>query len=156
MPRLVPLDCVDERPRRADPDGLTSGGDDCVELRVEEQRQTHVDRRQVSDAQRPRRQSRSGIGSGSQELRHRHAGGVVDAVTPQNHAHGAGEDAGVEGERRVVHVPDVHRQPVVPPRRVAPVDLGPPGDARADLQPASLGVVVPSEVHHRQRSGPDE
>ena len=51
----------DERARRADPDGLTAGGDDGVELRSEEQRQAHVDRRQVGDAQRPRRQRRLGV-----------------------------------------------------------------------------------------------
>ena len=146
----------DERSRRADPDGLASGGDDGVELRAEQQREAHVDRRQVSDAQRPRRQRRARLGSRPEELGHRDAGGVVDAVAAQHHAHGAGEDADVEGERCVVHVPDVHGQPVVPPRRVAPVHLGPAGDARPDLQPAGLGVVVPGEVRHRQGPRPDE
>ena len=42
------------------------------------------------------------------------------------------------------------------PRRVAPVHLGPAGDARPDLQPAGLGVVVPGQVRHRQRPRPDE
>ena len=145
VPHAAPLDLGDERPRRADPDGLTTGGDDRVELRPEEQRQAHVDRRQVGDAQRPRR-PRPAASPGPVELGHRDARGVVDAVAAEDHADGAGEDADVEAERRVVDVPDVEGQPFVPRRRVATVHLGPAGDARPHLQPAGLRVVVAVEV----------
>ena len=145
----------DERPGRADPDGLAAGRDDGVELRLQQQRQAHVDRRHVGDAQRAFRQRRRS-GRRSDELGHRHARRVVDTAAAQHHADGAGEDAHVEGERRVVDVPDVHGQPFVPRRRVATVHLGPPGDAGPDLQPAGLGVVVPREVRHRKGPGADE
>ena len=120
----APLELGDERPGRADPDGLTAGGDDGVELRAEQQRQAHVDGRQVGDAQRPPG-APTGSVAGSVELGHRDAGRVVDAVAAQDHADGAGEDAGVEGQRRVVHVPDVQGQPFVPCRSCCARSPGP-------------------------------
>ena len=155
MPHAALLDLGDEPARRADADGLTAGVDHRVELRPEQQRQAHVDRRQVGDAQRPHWCHDRGV-AWPLELGHRDARRVVDALAAQDHADGVGEDAGVEGQRRVVDVPDVEGQAFVPRRRVATVHLGPAGDARPNLQPAGLFVAVPVEVAHRQRPRPDE
>ena len=48
------------------------------------------------------------------------------------------EDPQIECERRMVHVPDVQPEPLVPVDGVPPVHLGPARDAGWHLQPASL------------------
>ena len=67
----------------------------------------------------------------------------------------AGQDPQVEAERAVLDVPHVELQAGVPPDGVAPVDLGPPGDAGTDLQPSPLAVVVALDVPNGQRTRSD-
>src|SRR5687767_226055 len=54
----------------------------------------------------------------------------------------AGENAQVEPEGAVLHVPDVELDAFVPGEACAAVDLGPAGDPGQDLQPSALAVGV--------------
>ena len=69
---------------------------------------------------------------------------------------GAGEDPDVEGEDAWSTYQTSRASRSSHPGRVAPVHLGPAGDARAHLQAAGLFVAVAVEVAHRQRPRPDE
>ena len=155
MAGAAPLDRRRRTARRADPDGLTAGVEHGVELRPEQQRQAHVDRREVGDAQRPDWCHDRGV-AGPRNSVIVTPGVVVDALAAHDHADGVGQDPQVEDGTTVVDVPDVEREPLVPRRRVAPVHLCPAGDARPNLQAAGLPVAVAGEVLHRQRPRADE
>jgi hypothetical protein len=61
-----------------------------------------------------------------------------DPVPPHDVSECAPDDPRVKAHRTVIDVPDVHRQALVPADGVATVDLGPPGEAGADLVTAGL------------------
>ena len=48
----------------------------------------------------------------------------ADAAPADDRSDRAGENLEVEAKRQVIHVPDIHGQPLVPREGVAPVHLG--------------------------------
>src|SRR5258705_1169583 len=64
------------------------------------------------------------------------------------------KDPGVEPERRVVHVPDVEREPMLPRQGVTAVELSPPGDPGPHLVPAGLLPTVARPGTHQERPPP--
>jgi hypothetical protein len=65
-------------------------------------------------------------------------GGVVvvaDPLTPEQLAHGRGDDPAVERQR--LRSPHVEREPIVPGDVVPTIHLRPTGDTRAYLEPAA-------------------
>ncbi len=87
---------------------------------------------------------------------HRRVSGGRDAFSAKDRRDRHDEDAQVEQERPVVHVPDVHLEALVPRDGVSAVDLRPSGDSRADLVPASLLGIVARQVLHEQRPRPHD
>jgi len=59
-------------------------------------------------------------------------------------------------QRAVIDVPDVEREPLLPAQGVAPVDLGPPGYAGAELMTPALLRTVVGEVFGQQRARADQ
>ena len=66
----------------------------------------------------------------------------VEPAAGQEQPGGAEQDAHVEEQRAVVHVPDVQLDPLRPGERRATVHLCPAGDAGLDLEPPPLAVGV--------------
>src|SRR5439155_10195936 len=59
----------------------------------------------------------------------------LDIVAADHLEHRAAQDAEVQQQRTVLHVPDVASQAPVPAKVVAAVDLGPAGDAGQQIEP---------------------
>ena len=72
------------------------------------------------------------------ELIHGGAAGLRDAFAAQHLADGHQDDADVQPERPVIHVPDIQLKTLIPSQRVAAVHLRPAGDAGRQLMPAGL------------------
>ena len=69
---------------------------------------------------------------------------------------GLGEDAGVEGGRAVVDVPDVELDPLLPGDAGAALDLGPAGDPGPDLVAAVLARRVVVDLGGDRRARADD
>ena len=67
---------------------------------------------------------------------------AVQAVAGDRHARAQRDDPQVEAQRGVLEVPDVELDALGPRQRRAAVDLRPPGEARARLEPQALAVGV--------------
>ena len=79
-----------------------------------------------------------------------------DALAPDDLCDRHLQDAQVEPERTVVHVPDVERELLVPGQRVAPVHLAPARDTRPDLVATHLLGRVARQVLGKERARTDE
>lgn len=80
----------------------------------------------------------------------------VDVGAGEDFFNGEQEDAYVGGEGAVVDVPHVQLELALPGDGIAAVDLGPAGDAGADVVAAGLFGRVEGEVLHQQGAGADE
>ena len=87
------------------------------------------------------------------------AGVRVDRHVPgasQQGARCAGEDLQVEAQRAMLDVPDVQLDPLLPRDPGAAVDLGPPGDAGAQVQAAQLARRVELDLGGQRRPRADD
>src|SRR5437764_907771 len=90
------------------------------------------------------------------EDRHRRVTRRADAAPANDRDEGPPEDVEVETEARVVDVPDVERELLLPRDRVPAAHLGEPGDPRAHVVTSRLLGGVALEVLHQERARPDE
>jgi len=86
---------------------------------------------------------------GASEGRSRRLPFLADAISFEDFPDRQEQDADIQPQGAVVHVPDVQVKLLFPADGVAAVDLGPAGDARADFVPAALVVVVEGEILHQ-------
>src|SRR5262249_2379765 len=79
-----------------------------------------------------------------------------EAVAGDEEPEGPEQDAGVEQRAAVVDVVDVELDPLLPGDAGAALDLGPAGDARADLVAAALVRRVIDHLGRDRRAGADD
>ena len=87
---------------------------------------------------------------------HRRVVDGVDTTSREHGPHGEPDDLQVDAERGVVDVPHVVGEFGGPVECVAPVHLGPAGDAGDGVEAAALLGAVALDVGERQRAGADE
>src|SRR5918992_1469403 len=90
------------------------------------------------------------------ELRHGRLPFGRDASPVQYRDEGQNDDLRVEQQRAIVHVPQVKLESVLPRYRIAPVDLCPPSEARADEMTTCLFGCVQREILGHEGSGTDK
>src|SRR5262249_60234033 len=81
---------------------------------------------------------------------------MCDALTPDDLSDRHLQDAQVEPERAVVHVPDVERELLVPGQCVAAVHLAPARDPGPDMVASHLLLRVAGKVLGKERAGTDQ
>src|SRR5947208_479948 len=93
---------------------------------------------------------------GAEEDRHGRVTGGADAAPADDRDQGPPEDVQVETEARVVNVPDVEGELLLPGDRVPAAHLREAGDSRGHVVTPRLLGRVAREVFHEQGTRPDE